>query len=90
MTESKLTSEERELLEQVVARRDPALRTLVRDVAAGRLLTTAEAVALRDAVGDELAKSGIDESFGAVNERGKRLDELIDRIGALSSMYDTT
>ena len=41
------------------------------------------------AIGEELAESGIDEEFGAVNERGKRLDGLIDRIGALSSMRET-
>jgi len=89
MTKSQLTLEERALLDQVVASRDAALRSLAQGIAAGRALTISEANALRDAIGDELAKSGIDEDVGAVNERGRRLDALIDRVGALSALHDT-
>jgi hypothetical protein len=69
MTGSPLTHEERQLLDEVVASRDPALRALADDVAAGRILTISEANALRDAIGDELAESGIDEDVAAINER---------------------
>jgi len=88
MTALRLTPEERELLNQVVAGRDVALRSLAQAVAAGRILTIPEANALRDAIGDELAESGVDADVGAVNERGRRLDALIDRIGALSALRD--
>jgi hypothetical protein len=89
MTNPSLTVEEVELLRQVVARRDPYLRTLAHAVTTGRVLTISEANALRDAIGDELSESGVDEGVGALNDRGKRLDALIDRVGALSALYDT-
>lgn len=88
MTPPLLTEQECELLHQVVADRDPALRVLAQDVAGGRILTAYEANALRDAIGDELAASGIDEDLGAVNGHGRRLDHLIDRIAACSALHD--
>jgi hypothetical protein len=88
MTASPLSHEERELLGQVVADRDPELRSLAEDVARGRILTVSEANALRDAIGDELAESGIDEDTGAIDDHGKRLDDLIDRIAALSALHN--
>jgi hypothetical protein len=76
------------LLDEVVASRDPALRLLVADVAGGRILTIAEANELRNAVGNELANTGVDDDTGEVNERGVRLDDLIDRIARLSELHD--
>jgi hypothetical protein len=43
---------------------------------------------LRDAIGDELAATGIDRNTGAINERGRQLDDLIDLVAALSSLHD--
>jgi hypothetical protein len=74
-------------LDEVVADRDPDLRRIVEDAVGGRKLTSADANALRDAIGEELAETGIDAELGAVNDRGKQLDNLIDRIAALSELH---
>lgn len=88
VTKRTLTQEERALLDEVLASRDPVLRLLAAEMVGGRILTIAEANALRDAVGDELASTGVDEATGEVNERGVRLDDLIDRIARLSEFHD--
>ena len=81
-----LTQDEQELLREAVANRAPELQPLVDKLVGGRILTGAEANALRDAIGDELAGSGVDA--GAINDRGVQLDHLIDRIADLSTLWD--
>jgi hypothetical protein len=88
MTQSTLSHEERQLLNDVVRNRDPALGHLVDELCRGSRLTVDEANTLRDAIGDELARTGVDEEVGAINERGRRLDDLIDRVAALNALYD--
>lgn len=88
MTAPPLTDRERALLEEATAGCDPALRALAGDVGRGRILTIPEANLLREAIGDELTQSGIDAEAGAVNDRGRRLDDLVDRIGARSALHD--
>lgn len=88
MNDVQLTEEEQRLLDEVVADRDPELRELVADMLVGRRLTASEGNRLRDAIGEELAETGVDAEIGAVNERGKRLDDLIDRIAARSALHD--
>ena len=83
-----LSSEEQALLNEVIAHRDPELQRLASDVVTGRRLTVPEANSLRDAIGDELAATGVDQEIGAVNERGRRLDDLIDRIAARSELHE--
>lgn len=89
MSTTPLTNEEQELLNEVVARRDPRLQAIAGDAAGRRKLSSDEANALRDAIGEELARTGVDAGAGAANERGRRLDDLIDRIAALSDLHDT-
>lgn len=88
MSRRQLTPEERALLDEVLTSRDPALRSLAADMLGGRILTTPEANELRDAIGDELVRTGVDADKGEVNERGVRLDDLIDRIARLSELHD--
>jgi hypothetical protein len=83
-----LTHLEQALLDEVVAHRHMGLRALRDDLLRGRRLTAVEANALRDAIGDELTETGIDAATGAVNQRGERLDDLIDRVAALSELHE--
>lgn len=85
---SGLSDQERGLLDEVVRDRGAALRALRNQLTSGHKLTAPEANALRDAIGDELAETGVDAATGAVNERGKRLDDLIDRVAALSELHE--
>jgi hypothetical protein len=83
---SSLSPEDLELLRESIDRHRPDLRTLVDDVVGGRRLSVDEANELRDAIADEIVTTGMDADVGAVNERGKRLDRLIDRIAQLSDL----
>lgn len=87
-SQSSLTDEEKVLLTEVVRGRPPRLRDLRGQLLAGHKLTAADANALRDAIANELAETGIDVETGALDERGKRLDGLIDRVAAFSELYD--
>lgn len=58
-------------------------------VAGHRRLTAAEADTLRDAIFTELAQTGVDVSSGEINDRGRELDDLIDRIGRMSELSDS-
>jgi hypothetical protein len=84
----RLTDEEQALLRDAVAGGDPELERVVSDLIRGEILGEADANALRDAIGDELARTGVDQEVGAVNERGRRLDALIDRVAAQSVLHD--
>jgi hypothetical protein len=81
-----LTDEERALLVEVTTNR-PELENLADRLSAGETLSAGEADRLRSAIGDEIARTGIDD--GEINERGARLDDLIDRVGQLSDLYRT-
>jgi hypothetical protein len=88
MNAAPLTHEEQALLSEVVEGRDPDLQRIVGNAVGGRQLSRADANVLRDAIGDELAETGVDVEIGAVGERGRLLDDLIDRVAALSELYD--
>ena len=88
MRRPSLTPDERRLLVEIAQDRSPALVDAVRALLEGERISSTDTAALRMAVGDELAATGIDPEYGAVNERGQRLDALIDKIGAVSGMYD--
>ena len=88
MSAYRVTAEERQLLVEVLERHQPLLKRLLDDALGGRKLTAADANLLRDAIGDELAATGVDSDTGAVNERGRRLDDLIDLVAELSVLHD--
>jgi hypothetical protein len=52
------------------------------------VLTGEQANEVRDAVAEELMATGVDADTGAVNERGKQLDELISAVALASTLYD--
>lgn len=79
-----LSVKERGLLREAIERQRPELMSLVDSGLDGRVFSIHEADALRDAISSELAVSGVDADVGAVNERGKRLDALIDHVAAMS------
>jgi hypothetical protein len=81
-----LSVDERSLLSEAVDSRAPELSPLVDKLDRGTRLSPEEANALRDAVGDELAATGVTD--GAINDRGLRLDDLIDRVGRASHLFD--
>lgn len=83
-----LSSKERALLASAIEGCGRSLELLAAKLSSGELLTAKEAEMLRNAVGDELARTGVDAELGAINDRGRRLDELIDRIGELSTLYE--
>ena len=83
-----VSSKERALLASAIEGCGRSLELLAAKLSSGELLTAKEAEMLRNAVGDELARTGVDAELGAINDRGRRLDELIDRIGELSTLYE--
>jgi hypothetical protein len=64
MGDARLTSQEQELLSEVVSGREPDLQRIVVEAVAGRRLSSADANALRDAIGDELAETGWTRRWG--------------------------
>lgn len=86
MSRKALSAKDVELLRRVVDRHRPELSGLVDDLVSGRLLSVDEANDLRDALADELVQSGVDEELGAVNQRGKHIDLLIDRVAQRSAL----
>lgn len=58
---------------------------LVNDACAGRVLSGEAANEIRDALGEELAETGVEGNPAAINERGRRLDDLIDAVGRAST-----
>jgi len=88
MSKRPLTQAELELLREAVAKHAPELQPLVDDLVGGRIINGAEANALRIAVGRELCSTGVDAELGAVNDRGVELDDLIDRVADLSTLWD--
>lgn len=83
-----LTQQARELLLEAVTRQRPDLRPVLEEGLAGRTLSAEEANEIREAIGDELMATGIDTEVGAVNERGEQLDDLIDYVSRISSVFD--
>jgi hypothetical protein len=83
---TKPSVEQRDLLYQAVRRQNESLLPLLDRALAGAILTIDQANALRSAVGDELEATGVDPELGAVNERGKQLDALIDLVAQMSEL----
>lgn len=79
-----LSADERSLLGEALSTR-PDLEPLVQSLDAGELLSEGDADRLRSAVGDAIGRTGVED--GVINERGIRLDNLIDRIGQISGMW---
>lgn len=75
------------MLEDAFERGGPELRPILDELLSGRRLTRTQANALREAIGDELARTGVDARSGEVNERGRSLDDLIDRVGEWSDLF---
>lgn len=87
MKPSALAVDDQNLLREAINRHQPRLMPLVDEALAGRVLSIDEADVLRDVLGSELAVSGVDPEIGAINERGKRLDALIDRVATMSELH---
>ena len=83
-----MNSQEIDLLNEVVEPRRLELGRILESLLSGRKLSIDHANALRDAIGEEIARTGVDPDFGAVNERGKQLDHLIDRVAQFSELHD--
>lgn len=73
-----LSPAEKEALAEIVAKQDPALEPLMKRLGS-ILLSREEREALRGAVSDELAETGLD-SDSEPNERGLFLEGLIERL----------
>jgi hypothetical protein len=83
-----MTPDEHSLLLEAVERFQPELRPLVDElVAEGRRLTADEGNSLRDAVTDELARSGFDYR-SEPTERGRALEDLIDKLARVTAVFD--
>jgi hypothetical protein len=87
MKPSALGVDDENLLREAINRHQPRLMLLVDEALAGRVLSIDEADVLRDVLGSELAVSGVDPEIGAINERGKQLDALIDRVATMSELH---
>ena len=73
-----LTTEEAELLREVVWRREPSLLRLL-EVIGRTPLTTVQREALREILADELCETGL-RADDEPNERGLKIDDLIGRL----------
>jgi hypothetical protein len=83
-----LTSEERALLVEAIKGSQPALLPLIDELVAGeRRLTADEGNALRDAVTDELARTGFAAECEP-NDRGRALEDLIDKLARVTAVFD--
>jgi len=83
-----MTSEEHALLVEAVDMVDPALRPLVDDLIVGeRRLTADEGDALREAVTNELARTGFDDDREPT-DRGRALEDLIDKLARVTAAFD--
>jgi hypothetical protein len=83
-----LSDDERNLLSQVVANRGLDLSPLLDQLDRGEMLSADDADRLRTAIGVELTATGI--TGGEINRRGVKLDDLIDTVGRLSHLFDTS
>jgi hypothetical protein len=72
---------DRDLLQEVVLKRDPDLLLLIENLGM-KPLTEAEREQLRAVVADELCATGLRED-DEPNQRGLKLEELIDILGSL-------
>lgn len=79
---------EAELLDAVISRRAPLLQSAIEQLVQHRRLDREVAMQVRATIGEELASTGVDPSTGARYDRGKFLDEVIDREGSLSELWD--
>lgn len=86
---TRLSSDEHALLMEVVTSRAPELSPLVTQLAEGRRVTAVDTKPTARCPRPRTAATGIDASVGAVNDRGVRLDDLIDRIARLSDLWRT-
>jgi hypothetical protein len=77
---SALAESEQELLRRAVSEQRPELLPLLSEIGR-RPLTTEEREALRGALSEELAATGLGED-GEPTGDGRRLDDLIGRLGA--------
>ena len=75
-----LSDDDRAVLVDAVSRWQPSARSILEELLAGRCLNAYEGDLLRGAIGEELAASGVAD--GAINDRGRLLDDLIDWVGA--------
>ncbi len=83
-----ISADEHTLLLEVVEGWQPMLRPLVDElVAEERRLTADEGNLLRDAVAEELAYCGFDERY-VPTDRGRALEDLIDRLGHATALFD--
>jgi hypothetical protein len=84
---SGLSPSEDPLLAAAVETRQPGLRPLVDELAAGeRRLSAEEGNALRDAVTEELARAGFDGEY-VPTDRGRALEDLIDKLGRVAAVF---
>lgn len=82
-----LSRHEEALLADILSRRALHAQRVLERLLRGERLGVSEANVLRDAVGNELMETGVDPTVGAVNERGRLLDDLIDHIAAMSELH---
>jgi hypothetical protein len=83
-----LTRDEHALLLEAIDERRPDLRSLVAELVAGeRRLSADEGNALRDAVGNELARMGFGRDWEPT-ARGVALEKLIDKLGRITAVFD--
>ena len=85
---SGLSPSEHSLLADAVETQRPGLRPLVDELAVGeRRLSAEEGNALRDAVTEELARSSFDRQY-VPTDRGRALEDLIDKLGHITAAFD--
>lgn len=77
--QTRLSRQEKELLHQVIERRASSLIRVVQELEKEKL-TTEEREALRGILADELSDHGLKEDWEP-NEYGRRIDDLIGRLG---------
>jgi thioredoxin-like negative regulator of GroEL len=74
---TRLTAEDYQALQEVIARRAPKAIPVVRALRDGQPVDTADRERIRDVLTEELAERGFDEECG-LSDDGVRLERLID------------
>jgi hypothetical protein len=80
---SRLSASDTALLAEVAEERAPDFVRALRQPLVRGFLSPEQLDLLRDAVGDELAQSGFDESY-TPTDRGRRLEDLIDKLAQIN------